>query len=352
MKDRQPYPGKEGMVKLTLTNGQVLEGKLEMADDPLEPGDPLNKATLLKDATAALFGLGSDAVPDDVLAYLGKYAMHWWRRRKVSEIVLGSAIRLESGNSLPEDTLYDTALTRGQDGSFFTVKYYESCGADDSGGIVLPTPETLQTSYNLYQNGELEKAKGKYCRSVNGRLLKIGDNAEPKRGRDNETSHYWTWMSPVYPVDAKGYQWEYVQSTLKSTYPENGVKDGYYYQYIGIPFDNAVTVPKVATGSYVGTGKYGPDNPNSLTFDGNPQMVVVSIVSELGCAGAYPDYFDGWEEGNFMWVKGATYSGGYRGIIDILETEHGISWNADDNEDARTQCNEAGKTYKYFAIVN
>lgn len=109
---------------------------------------------------------------------------------------------------------------------------------------------------------------------------------------------------------------------------------------------------KIATGSYVGTGKYGPDNPNSLTFDGNPQMVVVSIVSELGCAGAYPDYFDGWSEGNFMWVKGATYSGGYRGKIDILETEHGISWNTASNQDASKQCNESGKTYRYFAIVN
>lgn len=39
-----------------------------------QQGTPLNKDTLLKDATAALFGLGTDAVPDDVLAYLGKYA--------------------------------------------------------------------------------------------------------------------------------------------------------------------------------------------------------------------------------------------------------------------------------------
>ena len=35
-----------------------------------QQGTPLNKDTLLKDATAALFGLGTDAVPDDVLAKL------------------------------------------------------------------------------------------------------------------------------------------------------------------------------------------------------------------------------------------------------------------------------------------
>lgn len=35
-----------------------------------QQGDPINKDTLLKDATAGLYGLGSDAVPDDVLKLL------------------------------------------------------------------------------------------------------------------------------------------------------------------------------------------------------------------------------------------------------------------------------------------
>lgn len=40
---------------------------VEMADNPTVVGTVLNKANLLTDATAALFGLGTDAVPDDVL---------------------------------------------------------------------------------------------------------------------------------------------------------------------------------------------------------------------------------------------------------------------------------------------
>ena len=39
-----------------------------------QQGTPLNKDTLLKDATAALYVLGSDAVPDDVLAKLANAA--------------------------------------------------------------------------------------------------------------------------------------------------------------------------------------------------------------------------------------------------------------------------------------
>lgn len=41
---------------------------LGLEDEPTQEGTPLNKATLLKDATAALFDLGSDALPDDVFA--------------------------------------------------------------------------------------------------------------------------------------------------------------------------------------------------------------------------------------------------------------------------------------------
>ena len=40
------------------------------ADSPTQEGTPLNKGTLLKDATAALYGLGADAVPDDAFVSL------------------------------------------------------------------------------------------------------------------------------------------------------------------------------------------------------------------------------------------------------------------------------------------
>ena len=40
---------------------------IERADNPIQEGTLLDKAALLKDATAALYGLTSAAVPDDVL---------------------------------------------------------------------------------------------------------------------------------------------------------------------------------------------------------------------------------------------------------------------------------------------
>ena len=73
MQDRVPlYPGR---VKLVPVAGQENTYDMVRADSPTQEGTPLNKDSLLKDATAALFGLGADAVPDDVLAFLSKAAL-------------------------------------------------------------------------------------------------------------------------------------------------------------------------------------------------------------------------------------------------------------------------------------
>lgn len=65
MQDRVPlYPGR---VKLTPVAGQENTYDMVRADQPTQVGTPLNKDSLLKDTTAALFGLGADAVPDQVL---------------------------------------------------------------------------------------------------------------------------------------------------------------------------------------------------------------------------------------------------------------------------------------------
>ncbi len=66
MQDRVPlYPGR---VKLNPVSGQANTFDLVRADQPTQEGTPLNKANLLKDATAELYGLPNTAVPDDVLS--------------------------------------------------------------------------------------------------------------------------------------------------------------------------------------------------------------------------------------------------------------------------------------------
>ena len=70
MQDRVPlYPGR---VTLTPVSGQANTFDLVRADQPTQEGTPLNKANLLKDTTAALFGKTNAAVPDDILNLLSK----------------------------------------------------------------------------------------------------------------------------------------------------------------------------------------------------------------------------------------------------------------------------------------
>lgn len=69
MTDRTPlYPGR---VKMTPVSGQANIYDMERADQPTQEGTPLNKATLLSDATAAALGLaGDDPTVDEALATL------------------------------------------------------------------------------------------------------------------------------------------------------------------------------------------------------------------------------------------------------------------------------------------
>lgn len=74
MQDRVPlYPGR---VTLTPVAGQENTFDMARADQPTQEGTPLNKAALLKDATAAKFGKDASAVPDDVLDVLSKSVLN------------------------------------------------------------------------------------------------------------------------------------------------------------------------------------------------------------------------------------------------------------------------------------
>lgn len=75
MQDRVPtYPGR---VKLTPVPWQDGFYDLERADDPVVDGTPINKATLLTDATAALLALTGNPTVNDALAKIasGKIEM-------------------------------------------------------------------------------------------------------------------------------------------------------------------------------------------------------------------------------------------------------------------------------------
>ena len=77
MEDRIPTPGQEGRVLITPENGSApFYAKVEMADNPTNPGTPLNKENLLQDSTEmAIFGNANNRTVDE--AFSGVIAHIW-----------------------------------------------------------------------------------------------------------------------------------------------------------------------------------------------------------------------------------------------------------------------------------
>ena len=94
---------------------------------------------------------------------------------------------------------------------------------------------------------------------------------------------------------------------------------------------------RIAFGSYVGTGTYGADNPNSLTFGFAPAVVVLTAATS--------NYQD-----PTLLLRPMPTLPGPDGSIAIQMTwgENGLSWYAGNS--AISQGNADGTTYYYVAI--
>lgn len=78
---------------MTPVDGQADIYDMTRADEPEEPGTPMNKQTLLTDEAAELVGLdsGDNPTPNDAIAHLGKYTA-----RKVGDIL--ETVRMDVGD--------------------------------------------------------------------------------------------------------------------------------------------------------------------------------------------------------------------------------------------------------------
>ncbi len=135
----------------------------------------------------------------------------------------------------------------------------------------------------------------------------------------------------------------YVSSPNPNAYP---VDDGFTYLVRG----QIGGLGRVVTGSYVGTGKYGAANKNTLTFDFQPKVVFITV-----------GHFDQFTKG-VMFVYGQSEStvinngGSYsssQGHISLTWFGNGLAWwDGYHNGDgaAQWQLNTSGLTYYYTAI--
>ena len=414
MQDRVPlYPGR---VKMTPVAGQANTYDMVRADDPTQAGTPLNKATFLKDATAALYGLGTGAVPDDVLAELGKYKQYWWRRRlpageryvehqknitgdeiliiirSLSKIQYASAVDISADGkvTLKNPADYTTAwlpVYTYVSGLAALAPCYVKSSSDDAiyylpeGATATSTGSTDKTlavtnaggddDYDYIYFGKYATPRAQVVTAITA-VVPAGDweylqssdrSAYPDSGevpvssvwvehRENnsdtllEYNQSYSYATEISIDQATGEvslvspqtttatnassEMSFIKSKapcyLKTSYDPSkiyyvpaGATSGtsytntlqgngfpvqfgssgnphgmvvtavqktisYEYEYLGIPFDNAVTAPKIETGSYVGTGTYGASNPSQITFEFAPSWVIMLYVD-----GRYPN---------------------------------------------------------------
>ena len=427
MKDRIPlYPGR---VTLTPVSGQANTFDLVRADQPTQEGTPLSKATFLKDATASLFGLGADAVPDDVLNKLSKSTLTE-KNAKYSEtttiggVAVGSTIKISVGG-MSEDFI---VIHQGKPGHL----YDNSCNGT---WLLMKEPYGRRQWNNSYTNDYANSTIHRYLNSTflnlfesniksqikqvkipyrpgsgtsttcntgaNGLSSKIfllsmdevGVNSVENQPRNegsklnyfeygmetsaknkriaysNGIATEWWLRSPfcfsssnafrVYSdgvtnsngcTDAHGIRPAFV---LPSTFEVYTYSDGNFYteqEYdtkITDVLGNLIAIPagqieggvKIATGSYTGTGTYGPSNPNSLTFDFEPKLVAIHD----GSINLFSPY-------TLLWFYGATMMVGQDSSY--TKSEISVSGNTFSfvGNSALAQQNVSGNTYHYIAI--
>lgn len=349
----------------------------------------LNKVNLLTDEIASVFGMDVSAVPNDVFAFLGKYNQHWW---SVLHGQAGSGYREK--RTLPYTSSNDnsTSITAHESHSQ-TLSCSKTIAIDQSTGAVsLVNPQSV-----VMRGGNTAAAVKTYI----DKILAMAPVYITNLYGNPSTIYYipadatWTeWFynastetfgasrtgdgymptlntmasctKPPYVVTSQVYnipagETTYVHSTDRNAYPDSGTVDGLTYQYLGIPFQNAVTAPKIATGSYTGTGTYGSSNPNSLTFEFEPKLVIVFMKNDSGNYYDLPRFHYGTDANHsaanyFMWVsnikKIAGGSSVGRAYLHFTLSDKTLSWYCEEYDVAAAgaQLNRSSFAYHYIAI--
>ena len=328
MQDRVPlYPGR---VTLTPVSGQANTYDLVRADQATQQGSPLIKATFLKDATAALYGLGTGAVPDDVLHLLSRFQSglgneYMWAKYTQS-ISYGGNLTTSQVN-----ILHYGSSSKAQ---------YSTNAKIENDSVVMVDP--IEITYDQIKSSP-DILKGKY-------YTPLTDSGSSVISKNTlyfipDTSRVWVYNGeyidtndiriPIISNNLTGY----VNSPSSDAYPP-AVSDGDTYTLLGQLGDKV----RIATGSYIGTGTYYSDNPNTLTLAFVPKFFMVGGLNTTSNG-----YVESAGRGRVLAICGGGLSTGYGNGNTYYKIDGTtISWYNDNS--AEQQFNGNGGKYGYIAI--
>ena len=323
MQDRVPlYPGR---VKLTPVSGQENVYDMVRADQPTQEGTPLNKNSLLKDATAAMFQLGTDAVPDDALNALGKLwnnlgELNMWSKAKYSysQKTL-SGQYYETGSYGIEYTFYDSLEVDAQ-GPHLSGKHKESFRKLSAARTALVGKYVYLSIYPTKYPNPPDPVYASSFKIVN----KVSSYSDSKFRVDGD----------VISFESSKVSSEYLNSFDPGAYP-SGASDGYVYSG---PYKLGDFVTAEFS-QYRGTGLVGQSYKNSITSAKKINIMLITTEGYIGIA-VRPL--------NQLLVLGFSDDATPKSYISTLSWGEGtVSWYG---ESLVSQMNEIGTLYNVLLI--
>lgn len=264
-------------------------------------GDTFSKANMLPDSIPATLGLkmGNPQVKDalNVLANIGN--VHVWQRVQtyadpVPEVPAGYTL----GDVEENVVLASRSTTVSTNGTFYYY-YGDSVTVKNDGTVNAPSSDSWATigrnvsattlksgplfvkgSYSYissgsgYQDADVTNEATKVFYIPSGGTLSVTVDSNAKMCYVVATKYQPVTGYPYTPAIPAGTHVDYLTSTDPNAYTE-GTVDRTTITYLGQLGNRS----RIEVGSYVGTGTYGEDNPNSLTFGFEPKIIWIAPVS-------------------------------------------------------------------------
>lgn len=282
-----------------------------------------------------------------MFAFLGKYNLHWWEKSAINTNVIKADI--QTSTVVGEDgigiaLLYAKDIRVNSDGTIGLVNpsYVEGSWASSSGALSIM--KRLTDNSPCYVTGFYGDPGGVYFLPTGSTSSTSYDSTFYCSTSNVKTSDIAAVKCQVVSTAGNPPAVEYIQSQYPSAYPEYGEQDGNLYEHLGVPLNLATSSPRMEQGSYVGTGTYGVDNPNKLTFGFEPKLI---FIGGPDCVGLFLPGCSGYlyvEKGQGS-AKGYLSSWAYRYIV----TGNSLIWYCN-NDTANRQLNGQGFEYRYIAI--
>lgn len=224
-------------------------------------------------------------------------------------------------------------------------KYASSISVADDGTISLDNPS--QADFDRYNGGQ------SYANSC---LAAIAGKFVYLANRDSGT----TAPDTNPPFDSVPSQVVYIPSDATLTWSESGT-EGFllskYQPVTGYPAIPAGTTieylgklgDKMRTQvvEYVGTGTYGKNNPNNLTFDFTPLIVIITRKPDANdTAGYIGQLFPAHNTGMYLMPRKDNYV--YSDALHVAVSGKTITWYG--NMSSSTQLNDSGIRYRVIAM--